>query len=151
MSATPDIRMLDAEDAALLTRVADDVFDNPIDPRRAAEFIADPRHHLAVAVLDGRIVGMASAVHYVHPDKPPELWINEVSVAVECRGSGIGRKLLETLFTHGRTLDCKEAWVLTEEENIPARHLYRAVGGEERQVVYFNFRLDDRHGENRNK
>ena len=27
-----------------------------------------------------QIVGFASAVHYVHPDKPPELWINEMGV-----------------------------------------------------------------------
>ena len=56
-----------------------------------AEFLADSRHHLAVAVDEGRVVGMASAVHYVHPDKPPELWINEVGVAPTHRGLGIGR------------------------------------------------------------
>ena len=29
----------------------------------------------------GTMVGFVSAVHYVHPDKGPELWINEVSVS----------------------------------------------------------------------
>jgi hypothetical protein len=58
--------------------------------------IHDPRHHLAVAVEANVIVGFASEVHYVHPDKPPELWINEVGVV-------------------GHSLGCREPWVLTEE------------------------------------
>ena len=76
----PTIRILGPGDAAVLDHVAEGVFDNAVDPRWTAEFLADSRHHLAVAVDDGQVVGMASAVHYVHPDKPPELWINEVRV-----------------------------------------------------------------------
>src|SRR6185503_2317671 len=56
---------------------ASHVFDNPIDPRWAAEFLADGRHHLAVAFDGDVVVGMASAVHHLHPDKPPELRIYE--------------------------------------------------------------------------
>jgi aminoglycoside 6'-N-acetyltransferase I len=33
-----------------VSRVAPGVFDDPINPARAAEFLADPRHHLAVAL-----------------------------------------------------------------------------------------------------
>jgi len=40
----------------------------------------DPRHHLVVAV-EHVVVGFCSAVDYIQPDKPPELWINEVGVA----------------------------------------------------------------------
>ena len=72
---SPTIRLLGPENASLLDRVAPEVFDNPIDPRQTAEFLADRRHHLAVALDGDLVVGMASAVHYVHPDKPPELWI----------------------------------------------------------------------------
>lgn len=65
----PTIRILGPADAAVLDRVAPQVFDNAVDPRRAAEFLADPRHHLAVALDADVVVGMASGVHYVHPDK----------------------------------------------------------------------------------
>ncbi len=75
------IRLLEPADRPLLDRVAEDVFDAPIDPRWTEEFLRDPRHHMAVALVDDEIVAMASAVHYVHPDKGPELWINEVGVA----------------------------------------------------------------------
>ena len=123
------IRILGSSDDAVLGRVAQDVFDNPVDPRWAAEFLTDSRHHLAVAIDDGLVVGMASAVHYVHPDKPPELWVNEVAVAPTHRLQGIGRRLLEALFEHGRTLGCRGAWVATEPSNTPALRLYASAGG----------------------
>lgn len=135
------IRLLTPADAALLDSADDDVFDNPADARLSAEFLADPRHHLAAAVTDGRLVGFASAVHYVHPDKAPELWINEVGVAPAFQRQGVGRRLLDALFAQARKLGCREAWVLTEEDNSPARALYRAAGGSERTVVYATFDL----------
>lgn len=127
----PTIRVLTAADVAALDHVAPGVFDQPIDPRWSAECLADPRHHLAVAIEDGVIIGMASGVHYVHPDKPPELWVNEVGVAPTHQGHGIGRRLLTTLFEHARSLGCDEAWVLTDRSNEPARRMYAAAGGVE--------------------
>ena len=77
---SPSIRLLGPADASVLENVAVGVFDNAIDPRWTAEFLADARHHLAVALIDDQVVGIASGVHHVHPDKPPELWVNEVAV-----------------------------------------------------------------------
>lgn len=135
------IRMLGPKDAAVLDDVAADVFDNEIDARWTAEFLADPRHHLAVALDGETVVGMASGVHYVHPDKPPELWVNEVGVAPTHHRQGIGRRLMEALFARGRELGCREAWLGTEEDNTAARRLYASVGGEEEPMVVISFRL----------
>lgn len=75
------IKLLSQDYTSMLNNVAPDVFDDPIDIARTKEFLADPRHHLAVAIEDNLVVGFVSAVYYVHPDKQhPELWINEVSV-----------------------------------------------------------------------
>src|SRR5438309_12069569 len=115
-----EIRLLQSGDADLLDTVADDVFDYPVEPRWAAEFLADPRHHLAVAIDDGRVVGMASGVHYVHPDKGPELWVNEVGVSAAHRSQGLGRRVLTALLEHGSTLGCIEAWLITTPENAAA-------------------------------
>jgi GNAT superfamily N-acetyltransferase len=131
---TIDIRLLGPGDAAALQNVAPGVFDGPIDPRWSAEFLADPRHHLAVALEDGRIVGMATGLHYVHPDKPPELWVNEVGVAPTHRGQGIGRQVLGALLARGRSLGCLEAWVLTDHDNAAARRMYAAAGGVEAET-----------------
>lgn len=139
----PTIRILGPADAPVLDRVAPQVFDNAVDPRWAAEFLADPRHHLAVALDADVVVGMASGVHYVHPDKPPQLWINEVGVAPTHQGRGIGHRLLEALFERGRALGCRQAWVGTETSNTPARRLYAAAGGVEASeaFVMVEFRL----------
>jgi ribosomal protein S18 acetylase RimI-like enzyme len=135
------IRVLGADEAAVLNRVAPNVFDNDVDARWTTEFFADPRHHLAVALDGHTVVGMASAVHYVHPDKPPELWVNEVGVAPTHQGRGIGRQLMQTLFDRGRELGCREAWVGTEHDNVAARRLYASVGGTEASAVIVTFRL----------
>ena len=125
----PTIRLLGLGDASGLDRVAEGVFDNPVDPELIAEFLADARHHLAVAIHDDEVIGMASALHYIHPDKPPELWINEVAIAKAYREQGIGRRLLEALVDRGRWLGCRQAWVATEPSNTAARRLYAAAGG----------------------
>jgi GNAT superfamily N-acetyltransferase len=148
MNPAPIVRILAASEQSALACVAPDVFDHAIDSRWATEFFADPRHHLDVALLEGQVIGMASAVHYVHPDKPPELWINEVGVAPAHQGQGLGRQLLHALFDHARALGCAEAWVLTDDRNTAARHLYASVGGAESPVKYFSFALSqgNEHG-----
>ena len=125
------IQLLGVSDAPVLQRVAAGVFDGPVDPRWTAEFLADARHHLVVALDGAEVVGMASGVHYVHPDKPPELWINEVGVAPTHQGQGLGRQLLDRLLAHGCTLGCRAAWVLTDRANRPAERLYESAGGVE--------------------
>lgn len=85
------IKLLGPCDEAVLARVAPGVFDDPVDAQSVRTFLSDPRHHMAVAVEEGCVVGSITAVHYVHPDKPaPELWINEVAVAQAHRGRGLG-------------------------------------------------------------
>ena len=141
---TVEVRLLGVGDEAMLASVAPDVFDHPLQAQLTAEFLADKRHHLAVAREAGRIVGFASAVHYVHPDKPPELWVNEVGVAPTHEKQGIGRQLLQALFARGRELGCAEAWLGTAEANIAARRLYSAAGGMEAPMVYITFQLTAR-------
>lgn len=138
-----EIRILRAGDEAVLNQTAPEVFDDPLVPPMAAAFLADPRHHLAVAVAQGWVVGFASGVHYLHPDKPrPEFWINEVGVAPAHQSQGIGKALMRALLDVARALDCAEAWVLTERENGPAMRLYQGLGGEApTDAVMFNFQL----------
>ena len=135
------IRRLGPGDAHVLDDVAGEVFDHRVDPALASEFLADPRHHLVVACAGTTVIGMATALHYVHPDKPNELWINEVGVAPPYRGRGVGTRLLEALFAHGRAIGCREAWLGTEESNLAARRLYAKVRGREEAMVYVTFAI----------
>jgi GNAT superfamily N-acetyltransferase len=139
-----EIRVLESRDADVLGTIGSDVFDSALDWRATNEFLRDPRHHLVVAIDDGVVVGFASAVHYVHPDKPsPELWINEVGVASTHRGRGIGKAILEKLFDQARGLGCVEGWVLTDRANQEAMRLYASSGGIEAPAdqVMFTFPL----------
>ena len=141
-TAPTTVRLLGRDEAGVLENLAPDVFDEPLRAESVAEFFADPRHHLAVALEGDRVVGMASAVHYVHPDKPAELWVNEVGVSAARQGEGLGKRLMRTLLEHGRALGCRDAWVTTELDNDRARGLYRALGGAEETIRYLTFDLE---------
>lgn len=136
-----EIRPLGPGDDVVLGRVADGVFDHAIDPRLAGEFLADPRHHLFVAIDEGTVVGMVTGVDYVHPDKPRQLWINEIGVAPSHQRRGIARALLDAMLAHGRALGCIEAWLGTEDSNEAANALYRAAGASAAPFVLYSWEL----------
>ena len=140
-AAEIEIRLLGPGDEPVLDSCAEDVFDHPVQPGLLREYLAEPHFHLAVAIDAGTVVGMASAVDYIHPDKPRELWINEVSSAASHRRRGIATRLLQALFDHGRSLGCRQAWVLTNRSNAPAMRLYASLGGiaEAMDIMMFEF------------
>jgi ribosomal protein S18 acetylase RimI-like enzyme len=146
-----EIRVLNRFDEGVLTRVAAEVFDHPIDMDLTREFLADPRHHIVVAIDDETVVGFVSAVHYVHPDKPAELWINEIGLAPTHRRRGLGKALLRRMLDVGREKNCKAAWVLTDRGNAAAMALYVSSGGVDgvdpgsraNGIVGYSFRLSD--------
>jgi ribosomal protein S18 acetylase RimI-like enzyme len=125
------IKVLQRGDDRVLANVAPEVFDRAVDPVLTREFLEDPRHHIAVAIDDGLVVGMATAVHYIHPDAHPQLWINEIAVAPPYRRRGLGKQMLLALFDIGRAQRCTEAWVLTDRLNPAAMALYVSAGGTE--------------------
>jgi GNAT superfamily N-acetyltransferase len=106
---TVEIRLLGPDDGAVLDRVAPDVFDYPVAPRWAAEFLGDPRHHLAVALDDG--------------------------VVPTHQRQGIAGRLLAALLDHGARLGCVQGWVLTSPANTAARQLYARAGGREAEEL----------------
>ena len=138
-----ELRLLGPGDAYVLGRVADGVFDYAVDPRWTAEFLADRRHHMIVARDEGVVVGMISAVDYVHPDKAPQLWINEVGVAPSHQRRGIARRLMDAMLQHGRAIGCTEAWLGTEEANVAARGLYEGAGSAPEPFILYAFPLQE--------
>lgn len=139
------LRLLGPADYALIEQAHDDVFDGPAHAALIDDFFDDPRALLAGAIDTtrdigrGQLIGMASAHCYNHPDKPRQLFIDEVGVAGSHRRRGIGNALVQLLLAQGRALGCVEAWVATEEDNREARALYAAAGGaaeSDRVVVY---------------
>jgi aminoglycoside 6'-N-acetyltransferase I len=123
---TIEIRRLGPADIAAFDRVAEDVFDHPVDRTRLSTYLATPGHHFIGAFSDGVMVGQLAAIVHRHPDlRPTELYIDEVAVTPRLQRQGIAARMLEAAFALGRELGCTEAWVGTEPDNLPAQMLYR--------------------------
>jgi len=140
------IEFVTTANARLLDRVDDDVFDHPIQPALLDAFLGNPANHLVVAVVEGEVIGMASGIAYVHPDKPLQLFVNEVGVSSRFHRRGIATRLVNALLGRGKEIGCQEAWVATEIGNDAARALYGSLGFREDDdpaVVYVCSLADD--------
>ncbi len=127
------VRRLGAADQSLLSNVAPDVFDDPIVPASAKKFLGDPNCMLVAALDESRdnlVVGFASAMTYLHPDKAaPEMVILEVGVDDAYQKRGVGKEIMKVLLAEARDVGCKLAWLATEAENAAALALYKSAGG----------------------
>jgi ribosomal protein S18 acetylase RimI-like enzyme len=139
---TTEIRRLGPADLAAFDRVAEGVFDHAIERDRLAAYLAAPGHHFIAAFVDGEIVGQLAAVLHHHPDlRPIELYVDEVAVAPTFQRQGIARRLIDGAFDLARELGCRELWVATEPDNLPARGLYEARGAPAEPVVMYVYKL----------
>ena len=138
-----EIKHVRPGDEALFDRVAAEVFDEPIDPHRLQAYLAEPGHHMLVALHVGEVVAQVAAVIHRHPDKPTELYVDEVGVTPAFRRQGIARAMLDAVFVLGRKLGCEEAWVGTEVDNVPARRLYEERGADGEPFVMYVYDLSE--------
>jgi aminoglycoside 6'-N-acetyltransferase I len=136
-----EIRRLTAADAGVFERVADEVFDEPVDVQRLAAYLAEPGHIMLVALAGGEVVAQVAAIIHRHPDKVTELYIDEVGVAPAFQRQGLARRMLDEMFQIGRAHGCEEAWVGTEHDNVPARRLYESSGSEAEPFVMYHYKL----------
>lgn len=132
MSSNPiTIRNLGPEDAHILDRVRPGTFDNDIDPARAWAFLATRVNELVVALDRGEVIGFASGTVIMHPDKPTQFFVNEVSVHPDFRRQGIAMRLLTRISELAADRGCEEVWVATEADNTAARNLYAKLSSNE--------------------
>lgn len=134
---TTDIIRFSPADAAVLDRVALDVFDETIDPGRVAAYLAQPGHLMVLAVAEGEVVGQARGMIHRHPDLPAELYIDNLGVTPARRRERLATRMLDDLVAWGVEQGCEEAWVATEPDNAAARALYAKRGAEAEPVVMF--------------
>jgi ribosomal protein S18 acetylase RimI-like enzyme len=136
-----EIRRVKPGDESVFDRVAEAVFDEPIDPGRLAAYLAEPSHPMLVGLHAGEVVAQVAAVIHRHPDKPTELYIDEVGVTPALQRHGIARRMLDEMFALGKALGCEEAWVGTETDNGPARGLYESCGAVADPFILYLFKL----------
>jgi GNAT superfamily N-acetyltransferase len=78
-----------------------------------------------LAVLDGRTLGFA--IHLHHPSTwvaTEDCYLEDLFVAPEARGKGLGRALIDDLITLARTKGWSRLYWHTNETNTRARALY---------------------------
>ncbi len=124
-----EIHTLDRTNSQLLNKVAADVFDREVQSQYLSAFLDDPRHDLCFAMDDDTVIGIASAFEYFHPDKPPQLFVNEVGVAPTYRRQGIGRSLVEALLINAKERGCTYAWLGTDADNQSGQACFSSVPG----------------------
>ena len=132
-SGQVDIRRLRPGDEELVA-AASHLFDGPADAEATRRFLADERHHLFVAYVDGRAAGFVSGVEMTHPDKGTEMLLYELAVDGPYRNAGLGRTLVARLRDVAAERGCYGMWVLTDDDNGAALAAYTAAGGVRRGV-----------------
>ena len=95
-----------AGDEAVFGRIGSEVFDEAVRPELIAAYLRAPGHRLVLALEDGVVVGQCAAVVHFHPDKPDELYVDEVGTARAHRRQGIARGMMEEMFAWGREVGC---------------------------------------------
>ncbi|MBT8141271.1 MAG: GNAT family N-acetyltransferase [Gammaproteobacteria bacterium] len=138
------ILQLNQSSVALLDNLAQEVFDHAIQSEYLSAFINDPRHVMFLAIDQETVVGMASAVEYFHPDKPAQLWINEVGVAPSHRRQSIGRRLVQALIAEAEKRGCVYAWLGTDENNLSGKMCFGSVpdGEDPQNFLLYEWELD---------
>ena len=120
----------------------DEAFDAAVEPDLAARYLADQRHHLLGAYAEGEPAGVATATEILRPDKPPELFLNELVVMPAFRRRGVASSLLAEIKRLAADCGCVTIWVLTEEDNEGGMATYRTAGGRRIEGTTVMFELD---------
>ena len=129
------------QDLARLAKVADGVFDAPPHQRWLADYLAAPGHLLVIAADGGLIVGQCAGIIHFRPDRPAELYVDDLGTADAYLRQGIATRMLAALFAWAHELGCGEAWLATELDNAEAISLYRKLGAAGDEIKYYQFKL----------
>jgi ribosomal protein S18 acetylase RimI-like enzyme len=113
------------------------------DAEQGQRFLAHPDSLLLVARWDGEVCGFLFAYRLPRFDRRrAEVLLYEIGVHEAFQRRGVGRALVEETKRWAAEVGADELWVLTEDDNVPARALYTATGGrEELGLAMFTYDL----------
>ena len=97
----------------------------------------DASSYLLVAAMEGTPVGFINfTIRQTILHRSPSALIDELVVAEEYRGKGVGKQLVLAAIEKCRQLGCCEVEVSTEKINLKARKFYKRYGFEERGMLF---------------
>jgi hypothetical protein len=84
--------------------------------------------HAAIAVSGERAVGLVHSVYHSSTWTTDEYcYLQDLFVAEDGRGGGVGRKLIEHVYAEARGRAASRVYWLTHETNLTARQLYDRI------------------------
>ena len=99
--------------------------------------LSEDNSYILVAEIEGIIVGFINfTTRKTILHRGLSGLIDELTIAKNYRGKGIGRQLLSSAIEKSRQLGCCEVEVSTEKTNVKAREFYRQCGFIERGVLF---------------
>jgi len=136
-----EIIQIDEANSDYLQCLDEDVFDKKIDFNLLAAYLKEPNHIMIVARNCDMVIGQVLAVIHRHPDKPTELYIDDLAVSEAYQRKGIATQMLNKIFSIGVNRGCEEIWVATEPDNEPAKECYKSLNLTVRTAVVFEGEL----------
>ena len=101
--------------------------------------ILDPGHRMAcrLAFADGTALGFA--IHHHHCSSwvmGDDMYLEDLFVAPDARGQGVGRALIEDLIALGRAKGWHRLYWNTDRNNAAARRLYDSLAQDDEHIRY---------------
>ena len=90
----------------------------------------DPQDfHCLVAEQNGKLVGLTHYVFHRHGWSIENVcYLQDLYAKPDVRGTGVGRKLIEGVYSAADAMGCPSVYWLTQEFNAEARTLYDRIG-----------------------
>ena len=105
--------------------------------KNCERLLNDAGSHFLVAAREGTPVGFIHfTVRQTILHQSPSALIDELVVAEEYQGKGVGKKLVLAAIEKCRQLGCCEVEVSTEKTNLRARKFYKRCGFEEMGMLF---------------
>lgn len=132
-----DIVHLNQDNSEFLGSVAEDVFDENINFDYLAKYVTEENHIMLVALHEEVVIGQVISVIHRHPDKPTELYVDDLGVSPKFQRQGVATLMLKELLLIARERGCKEIWVATEPDNEQAKGFYSSLNLSTRTALIF--------------
>ena len=107
------------------TSVEDEVYQTTF-----KRLLSDDPHdfHGLVAENDGKLIGLVHYLFHQHAWKVEQVvYLQDLFVSQDARGTGAGRKLIEAVYQAADTAGCPAVYWLTQDFNATARQLYDRI------------------------